>query len=108
MTLTSGGCESPDTSVPSDVADQARQAPGLAIDAAHRLGAAGDGLASAARDAFVSGMRFSMLVGAVLLVAAAAFVALRGPSRRDEFGEDDLDDAEAVDDALLETEIAVA
>ena len=67
--------------VPADTAAQARQAPGLALDAAHRLGHAGDGLAAAARDAFASGMRFSMLLGAGLLVLAAAYVALRGPSR---------------------------
>ena len=77
--------------VPADAAAQARQAPGLAFDAAHRLGHAGDGLAAAARDAFSSGMRFSMLMGAGLLVLAATYVALGGPSRVDEITDDAVD-----------------
>jgi len=80
--------------VPAAAASQARLAPGLALDAAHRLGHVGDGLAATARAAFTSGMRFSMLFGAGLLVLAAVFVAARGPSRRDEITDDILDDAE--------------
>jgi EmrB/QacA subfamily drug resistance transporter len=85
--------------VPADAAAKARQAPGLALDVAHRLGHAGDGLAAAARDAFSSGMRFSMLIGAGLLVVAALYVALRGPSRVDEITDDAIDTS--AEDELL-------
>jgi EmrB/QacA subfamily drug resistance transporter len=77
--------------LPAGVADQAREAPGLALQAADGLGARGDALASAARDAFSSGMRLSMLVGAVFLLGAAAFVWWRGPSREQEVLEDVVD-----------------
>ncbi len=39
-------------------------------------------------------MRFSMLVGAGLLAAAAAFVWLRGPSRTQEVVEDAIDEGD--------------
>ena len=92
--------------VPASAAAEARQAPGLALAAAHRLGQSGDGLAAAARQAFTSGMRFSMLMGAGLLVLAATYVALQGPSRSDEIHDDAIDpstDDEVTDtaDALL-------
>ena len=77
--------------LPKDVADQAREAPGLALQAASHLGTRGDALAVAARDAFASGMRFSMLIGAGLLMAGALFVAWRGPSRDQEALEDVVD-----------------
>jgi EmrB/QacA subfamily drug resistance transporter len=85
--------------VPDGAAAQARRAPALALDAAHGLGHAGDSLAAAARDAFSSGMRFSMLVGAGLLVLAAAYVAFYGPSRVDEVRDDvlDVDDPDTID-----------
>jgi predicted MFS family arabinose efflux permease len=79
--------------VPVAAARQARMAPGLALGAAHRLGAPGDALAAATRTAFSSGMRFSMLVGAGLLLLAAGFVAVRGPSRPVEITEDIIDEA---------------
>jgi EmrB/QacA subfamily drug resistance transporter len=78
--------------VPSGAARQARLAPGLALDAAHRLGRPGDALAATARDAFSSGMRLSMLSGAGVLLIAAAFVALRGPSQLGEITEDTVND----------------
>ena len=81
--------------VPAGAAAQARQGPGLALNAAHQLGQAGDGLAAAARTAFTSGMRFSMLMGAGLLVLAATYVALRGPSRLDEVADDAIDESTA-------------
>ena len=56
------------------------------------LGDRGDALAAAATDAFASGMRLSMVVGATLLLGAAAYVWLRGPSREDEVLEDVVDD----------------
>jgi EmrB/QacA subfamily drug resistance transporter len=66
--------------LPADVAAQAREAPALALNAAQGLGRGGDALADAARAAFTSGMRLSMLIGAALLLGAAAFVWLRGPA----------------------------
>jgi EmrB/QacA subfamily drug resistance transporter len=80
------------SSVPSSAADQAREAPGIALAISGKLGAAGDALATAARDAFGNGMRVSMIGGAVLLVLAATFIAVWGPSRRQEVTEDALDD----------------
>ena len=77
---------------PTDVADQAREAPGLALAGRPATSArAGDALAAAARDAFASGMRFSMLIGAGLLLAGALFLAWRGPSRDQEALEDVVD-----------------
>jgi EmrB/QacA subfamily drug resistance transporter len=86
--------------LPGGVADQAREAPGLALQAAHGLGARGDALAEAARQAFATGMHTSMLVGAALLLAGAGFLAWRGPSRRQEAGEDVVDRALERDEDL--------
>ncbi|MCU1485549.1 MAG: putative drug resistance transporter [Actinomycetia bacterium] len=84
--------------LPASAAAQARQGPVLALDVARGMGNVGDTLADAARDAFASGMRLSMLVGAGLLLLAAAYVFVQGPSRADELVDDALD--EDVDDAL--------
>jgi hypothetical protein len=95
--------------LPHGVADQAREAPGLALQAAHGLGDRGDALAQAARDAFASGMHTSMLVGAALLVVGAAFLAWRGPSRRQASLEDVVDDdADAGLDELDDLSFALA
>jgi hypothetical protein len=48
-------------------------------------------LADAAREAFTTGMRYSVLLGAGLLVIGALFVWFRGASRVEEVVEDDLD-----------------
>lgn len=92
--------------IPADAAHQARLAPGLALEAAKRLGAGGDALTVATRNAFSSGMRFSFLFGAGLLVLAAAFVAWRGPSRQAEGIEDVIDVVDSPDavtfDVVLE------
>jgi hypothetical protein len=77
--------------LPAHVADQAREAPGLALQAAGDLGRRGQALQDAAHAAFTSGMRFSMAVGAGLLLVGAAFVWLWGPSRADELIDDELD-----------------
>jgi len=84
--------------LPTDVARQAREAPGLALNAAQHLTRGGDALADAARHAFTTGMRLSMLIGAALLFGAAAFVWFRGPDRHQEVLEDVVDgeDAEAL------------
>jgi predicted MFS family arabinose efflux permease len=94
--------------LPAGVADQAREAPGLALQAAHGLGGRGEALASAARDAFATGMRTSMLVGAVLLVAGAAFLFWRGPSRRQEALEDVVDGGDLGLDDLDDLSFALA
>jgi len=80
--------------LPAGVADQAREAPGLALQVAGQLGERGDALATAATDAFTSGMRVSMLFGAGVLLATAAFIWLRGPSRTDELLEDAIDEGD--------------
>ena len=77
--------------LPAGVAAQAREAPGLALAAAHHLGRGGDGLVAAAGQAFTSGMRLAMLIGAALLFGAATFVWFRGPDRRQEAREDAID-----------------
>ena len=77
--------------LPAGVADQAREAPGLAFDAADHLGARGEALTRAAQDAFGSGMRTSMYVGAALLLAGALLIWLRGPSLEQAVEEDELD-----------------
>jgi EmrB/QacA subfamily drug resistance transporter len=86
--------------LPADVAGQAREAPALALHAASRLaGGAGADLADAARAAFTSGMRMSMLIGAALLVGAATFVWFWGPDR-DQEALEDVVDGDAAFDAL--------
>jgi hypothetical protein len=84
--------------LPAGAIHDAREAPGLALQTASDLGARGDALADTARDAFSSGMRFSMLIGAALLLGGALFVWLRGPSRDQELLEDvvDADDPDAL------------
>ena len=80
--------------LPAGVADQARESPGLALDIAHRVaGAPGNALTDAARAAFTSGMRLSMLVGAALLIGAAAYVWFRGPDRQQEAFDAELEPA---------------
>ena len=56
----------------------AHEAPASAIAVAQKLGASGNALAAAARDAFMVGSRYAMWIGALLLVVGAVFVALRG------------------------------
>ena len=80
--------------LPAGIADQAREAPGLALRAAGQLGDRGDALASATADAFTSGMRLSMVFGAALLLATAAYIWLRGPSLTDEVLEDAIDEGD--------------
>jgi hypothetical protein len=84
----------------ADVASQAKEGPGLALEAANHLGHRGDALFTAAHNAFGSGMQTAMYVGAVLLAAGAAFVWFHGPSHRQAVTEDvlDFDDADAAED----------
>ena len=48
------------------------------MEVAHHAGSAGEQLAAAARDAFMSGSRAAMAIGAALLIGGAVYVALRG------------------------------
>jgi hypothetical protein len=64
--------------LPAPVATAAHEAPAAAFAAAQQAGIAGQGLATAARDAFMTGSRAAMLIGAVLLLVGAVYVALRG------------------------------
>ena len=80
--------------LPADVADQAREAPGLALEVAGTLGAtAATRWPRPPATPSPAACGFSMVVGATLLLGAAAFVWLRGPSReQDELLEDVVDD----------------
>lgn len=65
--------------LPPDVAAESKEAPALALQAAHELGDRGAGLADAAREAFVSGMRAAMVIAAALVVIAALYTWFAGP-----------------------------
>ncbi|MCU1457843.1 MAG: multidrug transporter, partial [Actinomycetia bacterium] len=73
------------------VVKQAREAPAIAIQLAHRL-PNGSVLLEDARNAFVFGMRVSIGLGVVLLLAGASFVWVRGASRVEQIREDELDE----------------
>jgi EmrB/QacA subfamily drug resistance transporter len=91
---------------PTDLADRAREAPAIALDEARSLGDAP--LATAARDAFTSGMRYAVGLGALLLVVGALYVLVRGTARP-EPAEADADLAaapDAVPDAVPEPALA--
>jgi EmrB/QacA subfamily drug resistance transporter len=79
---------------PADVAHQAREAPAIAVQLAGRI-PGGAALADAAREAFTTGMRYSMLVGTALLAGGALFVWLHGASRTEAVAEDELDALDA-------------
>jgi EmrB/QacA subfamily drug resistance transporter len=73
-----GGIDGSLHGLPASAASAAHDAPAAALAVAHNAGSAGDSLATAARDAFMTGSRAAMLIGAVLLVVGAAYVAFRG------------------------------
>jgi EmrB/QacA subfamily drug resistance transporter len=79
--------------LPAAVAQQAREAPAIAVQVASRL-PGGGALADAAREAFATGMRYAVLLGMALLLVGAVFVWLRGAARTDQAREDDLDQRE--------------
>jgi EmrB/QacA subfamily drug resistance transporter len=67
--------------LPPDVADGAREAPAIALqNAANLRGSRGPELAAAAENAFMSGLRAAVLIGAVLLALAGLYTWWRGPS----------------------------
>jgi predicted MFS family arabinose efflux permease len=65
--------------LPPETAEQSREAPALALQAARELGGAGRALTDAAQDAFVSGLRASVVVAGALMVLGALFTWLHGP-----------------------------
>lgn len=73
----------------------AHEAPAAAISVANKLGASGNGLADAARDAFMVGSRYAMWIGAALLIVGAVFVFTRGQQQfvadEDEIADDELE-----------------
>jgi EmrB/QacA subfamily drug resistance transporter len=82
-------------SVPAEVAEGAKESPAIALDASRALGDAGTALADAAREAFMVGMRWSVVLGAAMLLTGAAYVWLRGATVATEEDEDVLDLAES-------------
>ncbi len=71
------------------LAEQAREAPALALKVAQ--GGGNNALADAARDAFTVGMRWAIGLGAAMLLAGAVFVWFRGASKAEEIVEDEID-----------------
>lgn len=69
--------------LPPEAAEVAREAPAGAMAVAGELGAAGQGLADAAREAFMSGQRTAVLLGAAALFGGALYTWLRAPARLD-------------------------
>jgi EmrB/QacA subfamily drug resistance transporter len=73
--------------LPPDAAHAAKDAPAGAISVAGRLGDGGQALVDHARDAFASGMRAALVIGAVVLAIGAAFIWVRGPRRAEQTAE---------------------
>jgi MFS-type transporter involved in bile tolerance (Atg22 family) len=63
------------------VADGAREAPAIALQSAQGLGARGAELVTATQDAFFSGLRAAMVLGAALMAFAALYTWWRAPAR---------------------------
>jgi EmrB/QacA subfamily drug resistance transporter len=93
--------------LPASVAAAAHSAPAAAFAAAQQAGAAGPSLVTAARDAFMTGSRAAMVIGAALLLVGAAYVALRGnhATANEPAVDDALDEA---DEQNLEPALAAA
>ncbi len=68
-------------SLPDDLARPAEDGIGGALAVAGSLGAEGEVLAAAAREAFVDGWTNSMWVGVLVTAVAFAFIIVRGPRR---------------------------
>jgi DHA2 family multidrug resistance protein-like MFS transporter len=67
--------------LPKDVANEAKNSLGFALETAQRLGGpAGDALASTARFAFVDGMHHGLIVGAAATALGALIAAVWLPA----------------------------
>jgi EmrB/QacA subfamily drug resistance transporter len=66
--------------LPAAVAEGAKESPAIALDASGGLGPQGSVLADVTRDSFMVGMRWAVVVGAVMLAVGAAYVWFRGSS----------------------------
>jgi EmrB/QacA subfamily drug resistance transporter len=75
--------DSATASLPQPAADAARDSVAAATEIADQAGAPGASLLAHAQDAFVNGLSASLLVGAAVLFAASALVALLAPGRHD-------------------------
>jgi EmrB/QacA subfamily drug resistance transporter len=76
--------------LPRALADQAREAPAIAVKIAQGL-RDGSALEHAAQQAFTVGMRYAVLLGLGLLLIGALFVWFHGASGSEELLEDELD-----------------
>jgi hypothetical protein len=83
--------------VSPQVAAESKEAPALALRAAHDLGDAGTALNDAARHAFVSGLRSAVLIAAGLMVVGAIFTWVHGPRGDELVGAEDEDLIGAID-----------
>ena len=94
--------------LPAPARSAASSSLGGATVAARDLGGtAGDQLLDAARQAWMSGLRLAMIVGAIIIAGAALFAFIALPDQADddpEFAVDD--DGELFDDAALEPQLA--
>ncbi len=77
-----GDIETQLTSFSADVAEGAHESPAIALDISQGLGERGGALVDIARDSFVTGMRYAVVLGAALLVVGAVYLWLRGPSHQ--------------------------
>jgi hypothetical protein len=80
--------------LPADVAEGAHESPAVAIDAGRGLGQQGAALVDTARESFVVGQRYALILGGVAAVLGALYVWRAGPTRHGEAREEALDDAQ--------------
>lgn len=95
-------------SLPSGVAAGAHEAPAIALRAAGGLGARGVQLATDTRVAFMTGLRYGLVVAAISLLLGALYVGLRSPSREAEADVVDGGDLPEPEDAAVAIEVPPA
>jgi EmrB/QacA subfamily drug resistance transporter len=79
------------SSFPAEVAEGAKESPAIALDVSRDIGSQGSTLAAVTRDSFMVGMRWAVIVGAILLAIGTAYVWFRGTSVETAEDEDVLD-----------------
>ena len=67
------------STLPAQIGSVVRESPAAGIVTARKMGDAGSALLNQAREGFIVGMRWALLVGAAMLVIGAAFTWLRAP-----------------------------